>query len=277
VLVADVALRSQLLVGGLACLLVLEQADLPEFLAHELVELVAQQSAHERVGVEDHPGAGVQDEDAVPGSLEQPPIPELGILQGGTRSPAFGDVLDAHEDQPGLVVVRDEPMGVEQHAPPPDRREVVFDLEILEGTVLGYDVLQQRSQQGAIPLAVAQVVEEPLLRLVLRDVEGPIEGGVRRIDLQAIAEDDQRLSQVGDNVLGIVECILHGPLVPSAFGNVPEDQHGPDDVAPFVADRAAGTVVDGMSVPSLAMSTVWSARPTTIPSRKGAHGGPLDR
>ena len=45
------------------------------------------------------PRVGVEDEDAVFGRLEQPPIPDFGVLHGGFRPPAFGDVLDGEQDQ----------------------------------------------------------------------------------------------------------------------------------------------------------------------------------
>jgi hypothetical protein len=53
--VADVAVLSQLLEGGLVGHDVLEQADLPELLAEHVRQLQPQQPAHERVGVDDRP------------------------------------------------------------------------------------------------------------------------------------------------------------------------------------------------------------------------------
>ena len=67
---------------------------------------VAQQVRHERIGVDDFPGVGVEDQDAVLGRLEQPPIPDFGSLHGDFRPLAFGDVLDGKQDQVRLAVHR---------------------------------------------------------------------------------------------------------------------------------------------------------------------------
>ena len=40
------------------------------------------------------------------------------------------------------------------------------------------------------------------------------------------------------------ECLVHRPLLPPAFGDVPEDEHDPGEVPPLVADRG-GALVDG--------------------------------
>ena len=88
ILVADVALLLQFPVNGAALFDVSEQANLPKFLAQELIVRVAQQVRHERVGVDHFSGVGVEDQDAVLGHLEQPPIPDFGVLQGGFRPSA---------------------------------------------------------------------------------------------------------------------------------------------------------------------------------------------
>ena len=82
-----------------------------------------------------------------------------------------------------MRALRREAAGVEQHAPRADRREVVLDLEVMDGDLPGDRLLQQRPQAGDVPLAVAEVVDEAALRLLLRDVERPVEGGVRRLDV----------------------------------------------------------------------------------------------
>ena len=67
-----------------------------------------------------------------------------------------------------------EAAGVEHHAPGADRREVVLDLEVVDGDLLGELHLQQPPQVGDVPLAVAEFVDEPSQRLLPRDVEGVI-------------------------------------------------------------------------------------------------------
>ena len=67
------------------------------------------------------------------------------------------------------------------------------------------------------------------------------------------------------------------PLVQRRLGSlpladVPEDQHAADDAAPGVPDRG-GAVVNGRSLPSLAIRTVWFASPTITPSLSARSAG----
>ena len=135
--------------------------------------LVTQQAAHEGVGVEDRPGVGVEDEDAVFGGLEESPVTQFGALQGEFGPTAVGHVLDGQEDQVRVFALRRKAAGIEQHAPGTDRGEVVLDLEVVDGYLPG-DRLQQRPQSGDVPLTVAKVIEEASLRLVLPDLESPV-------------------------------------------------------------------------------------------------------
>ena len=102
---------------------------------------------------------------------------------------AFGRVLDGEEDELGLVVLAADAAGVQQHELPPDGRENVVNLEVVERRVLGQDFLQQLPQPGDVPLLVAQVVNELAHRFFRRDPEGPVEGAVRLPHPQVGAED----------------------------------------------------------------------------------------
>ena len=77
-------------------------------------------------------------------------------------------------------------------------------------------------------------------------------------------------------LLGVGEGLLHLPLVPPAFGDVPEDQDDPGDVPRCVADRG-GTVVDGpfRAVPGDEQGVVRQADDHALP--QGPDGGALDR
>ena len=97
---------------------------------------------------------------------------------------------------------------VQEHHPAPDGREVVRDLEIVEGCLLGQDFFKQAAEAGDIPLAVAQVVDQLALSVVTRDLEGPIKGAVGRPDSQLSVENQQRLPHRLDNVLRIVDCVI---------------------------------------------------------------------
>ena len=73
-LVANVAPFLQFAIGRAALVNVAKKSDLPQLLAQELVVRVAQQSRHERIGVDDRSRAGVQNQDAILGGLKKPPV-----------------------------------------------------------------------------------------------------------------------------------------------------------------------------------------------------------
>ena len=97
---------------------------------------------------------------------------------------------------------------VEEHPPPPDALECVRDLEVAERAVLGEDVLEERPQLGDIPLAVAQLVDEPALGLLGLDPEVLVERAARRPDAEVGIEDEERVPDGVDDALGVGEGVL---------------------------------------------------------------------
>ncbi len=274
VLVADVALRQELPVGGQARLLVVEQADLPELLAQEVLELVAEQPAHERVSLDDRPEGDVEDQDAVLGRLEQATEPQLGVPERGVRPLSLGGILNGQEDQVRVLALGREAAGIEQHAPPPDLREVVLNLVVVDGDLRGDRLLQQGPKGGDVPLAVAELVEEPADRLLARRVERLEEGGIGPQDPKAAVEDQERLPERRHDLRGVAECLLRLPLVPPAFGAVAEDQDDPGDLARIVADRG-GTVFDRSLGPVPGDEQAVIGQPDDCPIPQGVGGGVL--
>ncbi len=141
------------------------------------------------------------------------------MLHGGFRPPALAHVLDGEKDQIRVVALWREPAGVEQHGPLPDSGEGVLNLEVFNGMAVAQDLGQQRPQLRDVPLTIAQFVEESALRLFLRGVEVPVEGGVGRADPQALVEDHERLSQGRNDVLRVGKGVLQfiGTLVNVRF------------------------------------------------------------
>src|SRR5688500_10165411 len=54
-----------------------QQADLPQFLPDQFVMGKTKQVGHERIGLEDSPGARVEDDDSVVSRFKESPVPEL--------------------------------------------------------------------------------------------------------------------------------------------------------------------------------------------------------
>jgi hypothetical protein len=66
--------------------------------------------------------------------------------------------------------------GIQEHDAPADGGEIVLDLIVVEGGLLGKDGLQQLAQPGDIPLLVAQVVDQLPDGLLGLSLEDSIEG-----------------------------------------------------------------------------------------------------
>src|SRR4030095_7109448 len=77
IFVANITLRLQLTESGLALCLMSEEPDLPEFLADEFLLRIAQHLFDERIGVEDFPGVGIEDEDGMLGGFKEASIAGL--------------------------------------------------------------------------------------------------------------------------------------------------------------------------------------------------------
>src|SRR4051794_32242268 len=81
VLVPNISLLLQVSECGQAERDVADQPDIPEMLTQQLRVRIAQQVEQERVRVEDVPVVRVEDEDAILGGLEEPPISDFGSLE----------------------------------------------------------------------------------------------------------------------------------------------------------------------------------------------------
>ena len=78
IFVANITLRLQLTESGPALCLISEETDLPEFLADEFFLRITQHLFDERIGIEDFPSDGIEDEDGILGGFEEPAIASLG-------------------------------------------------------------------------------------------------------------------------------------------------------------------------------------------------------
>ena len=151
----------------------------------------------------------------------------------------------------------------------------MFNIVVLEGMVLGQDFLQQRPQAGDVPLAVAQLVDEAAFGLLLGDAEFPVETGVRGPYTQALVEDEERLSQRRDDVVGVGQSGLHLLLGVPALADVPEHQHHTGDFAPLVADRG-GAVVNRSVRPVFGDEQAVVRQPDDHAIPQGSNRGTLD-
>jgi hypothetical protein len=98
IFVANIPLRLQRTESGSALCLISEETDLPEFLADEFFLGIAQKLFDERIGIEDFPGVGIEDEDGILGGFEEPAIARLRNLQVVRRLLALGDIANVGLD-----------------------------------------------------------------------------------------------------------------------------------------------------------------------------------
>src|SRR5688500_13239500 len=105
--------------------------------------------------------------------------------------------------------------GIEQHDPLAEMGKIVLEEKVVEDRALGNDVFQKSPQRGDVPLTVAELVNESIFGFLGRDAKGAINGGIGRSDAHRGVEDDQRLPDGVENVLGEVvnagkKCLILG-------------------------------------------------------------------
>src|SRR5580704_16301545 len=114
---------------------------------------------------------------------------------------------------------------VEQHHPPPENREVVLQLEVVENRTLGNNIFQESAQIGDVPLAVAQLVNQAVLGFFEGDLKSLVEGAVTRSHPQSGIENQERLAHGVDDVLSVGFNGLQLRLGTPALGHI---FHGQD-------------------------------------------------
>ena len=125
-----------------------------------------------------------------------------GFEQRFFRPLARGHVFHSqHQQLP--VMARLKLAGVEQHHAAPDDREGVLQLEVVEDGTRRNDVFEECPQGGNVPLAVAQFVNEVVLRLFGRDLKRLIEGAVGASDAQGGIQHQERLAHRIHDVLRV--------------------------------------------------------------------------
>src|SRR6185369_4965278 len=91
---------------------------------------------------------------------------------------------------------------------------------------------------------IAQVIDKLVLGARRRDYESLIKTPIRRLDSEVLVQHEERLAQGRNDVLAIVEAILHQTLLPSAFAHVAKHQHHSGDFTVRMTNRS-GAVVNG--------------------------------
>ena len=125
------------------------------------------------------------------------------LAPGRLVPPARRDVLDGEEHQGRRPVRAEDLAGIEEHGLGAKVRKRVRDLEVVEGGVVGHNLLQQVPQGGNVPLAIAQVVEPVRLRLLGGDLEALIKIPIRHEHVQGGVQHHQRDPHRVHNACGV--------------------------------------------------------------------------
>lgn len=86
----------------------------------------------------------------------------------------------------------------------------MLHLIVFHHALLGYDFFQQQSKPWNVPLAIAQLVEQPALGVLGADLENRIERAARGDHAQILVEHQNGLVHRVDNRLG--ECTSIGDV-----------------------------------------------------------------
>jgi hypothetical protein len=184
---------------------VFENTDLVEFLAQELIQILASEPGHECICVNDSPAFGIEDEDAVLGGLEEPPVPHLGVTQGPFQLLPLGNVSHDHQDgSRSLDALVLDSTHVYLEVAASQRREFMLDHGLLDRFPL-LDTLQQLADSRDVPVTVPRVEDEAPDRLLFRGLEFSVEEGVCPLDPEIAIEDHEGKRKRGEDGLALVE------------------------------------------------------------------------
>ena len=103
-----------------------------------------------------------------------------------------------------VVALVEDLTRIEEHGPLADVGKFMLNLVAFKLPVLGRNLLKQRAQAGNIPLAVAQCVEQPSLRLLAVHSKCHVEGAAGRDDAQVAVKDQKGFAHRIDD--GLRKC-----------------------------------------------------------------------
>ena len=179
------------------------------------------------------------------------------------RLPALGDVLDGEQDRRAAIVRLQQPPRVEQHRALADVLELVLHLVVVELVVARQHLLEQPAQLGDVPLAVAQLVQQPAFGLLARDAEAAVERLARRPHAQLGVEHEQRLAHRRDDALGVLV---------GALEQLDVDQHHDHAVDPVVERAVRAQPQRVAAAAPVAHLDARGGSPCRAPRRAAARG-----
>ena len=104
------------------------------------------------------------------------------------------------------------PPRADEHRPAPERREIMFHLNIIKLPVHIRKFIQERQQGRDVPLAVAKIGESFSKRLVGSDLKSTIERLACGFDVELGIENQQLLSHGMEEAFGLVIMFCSGHL-----------------------------------------------------------------
>jgi hypothetical protein len=124
-------------------------------------------------------------------------------------------ILDGKEDAFASASLVTQAAGVQAHRPPADPGEVPLHLEVVERAVFRQHFPERRPEAGEVPLPVAELEQQPALRLLRPHGEGVVVGAVGLLDPQIAVHDQEGRPHRGHDGVGVVEGALE--LLPAGL------------------------------------------------------------
>src|SRR5689334_19288006 len=99
-------------------------------------------------------------------------------------------------------------MRVYQHHPSAEPREIVLNPEVLELAMRREYVFEQLAQARDVPRPVTDFMDRTTHGLLRTELEGVVEGRVRRLHHQPAGKDEQRLTDCANDRLAVERRLL---------------------------------------------------------------------
>ena len=160
-----------------------------------ILEMLARLLGLHRLGLQ-HQYAGYDGEtvrDPVLHLLQQQLLLPHQLLHLLLHRALCGDVGHAEQDGGVRISLIEHFAGAKADRAPPEAGKLAVDLIGFDDAVLGKHLFQERLELRDVPLAFAQVVQEPPLGVLTIDLELEVKGPARRYDAELAVEHDQRL------------------------------------------------------------------------------------
>ena len=168
----------------------------------------------------------IQRDDALGGGIHNSAEARLAFAQRGFVAFAFRDIFQGKQNERRLVALLTDPAGIEQERAVAQAGKFVVNLKVMKLAILANDRFEQRPQAGNLPLALAQLVDQPVLGILRIDAKSLIKRTVRPLHAHLGIEHDQRLTHRVHDCLSEIARLLDHLLAALQRVDILHNNHG---------------------------------------------------